>query len=89
MLTGDKLETAEFICRSVKLKEEHNEFVKMVGLSDPKEMLKLVDFHERNDKNIDEVLFARINPSNPRKCSFSTSSPWRPSSGCPPSSCSS
>ena len=55
ILTGDKLETAEFICKSVKLKEEHNEFVKLVGITDPKEMLRQIDYHERNNKNIDEV----------------------------------
>lgn len=56
ILTGDKLETAEFICKSVKLKEEHNEFVKFVGLTDFIDLLKLVDFNERHNKNIQEVL---------------------------------
>lgn len=55
ILTGDKLETAEFICKSVKLKEEHNEFVKLVGIEDPKEMLKKIDYYENHDKKICEV----------------------------------
>ena len=60
ILTGDKLETAEFICKSVKLKEEHNEFLKMVGISDPKEMLQLVDYYEKYNKNNDEVFYETL-----------------------------
>ena len=55
ILTGDKLETAEFICKSVKLKEEHNEFIKLVNISNPKEILKKVDYYKTNDKKLDEV----------------------------------
>lgn len=61
ILTGDKLETAEFICKSVKLKEDHNQFVKLVGIEDPKEMLRQIDYFENQEKKLDEVTGRRSN----------------------------
>lgn len=57
ILTGDKLETAEYICRSIKLKEDHNDFAKLVGITDPREMLAWVDAWERFGENYDQVGF--------------------------------
>lgn len=57
ILTGDKLETAEFICKSVKLKEDHNQFVDLVGIIDPKQMLIKIDAWERFGKNPHQVRF--------------------------------
>lgn len=53
ILTGDKLETAEFICKSVNLKEERNEFVKLVKITDPVELM----FKLRELQNPNQHLF--------------------------------
>lgn len=55
ILTGDKLETAEFICKSVGLKKEHDKFVKFVDITDPKEMLRQIEFYGRKKLKIEEV----------------------------------
>lgn len=59
MLTGDKMETAQFVCKSVGLKEELDDFAELVGISDPRRLLAVIDSWERFGENLDQVGLAR------------------------------
>lgn len=85
VLTGDKLETAEYICKSVKLKDEHDEFVKLVRVRSPKKMLKIIDCFHYNQRNLREV--GGRPGLSPRKCSFWTSTLSKRSSSFPAPIC--